>query len=197
MDDKGEIITAHIRNAFPELFNLLPDEFTLTPISKSRKSVLYSIEKSIIGQMLSRRSATAIYHRADKSRKSRRLEYISELSVQELRDCGISSKKVKAMKLFHQKYSNQSSNIEAWKKLNYEDFQKQICACWGLGSWTAQMISIFHIGNEDLFPSDDGAIKRGVELLRENNINIDSQKARPYRTYLAIIIWHILDSKRL
>lgn len=66
---------------------------------------------------------------------------------------------------------------------------------WGLSHWSASMLAIFYFGLEDVYPINDGSIKRVTSLLEQRGIIFEPEKAAPYRSYLALYLWEILDRK--
>jgi DNA-3-methyladenine glycosylase II len=68
-----------------------------------------------------------------------------------------------------------------------------------MGNWTASIISLFYIGHEDVFPSADGSLRRAMAILDRTKRGkrkkpFDPDRAAPYRSYLALYLWHALDS---
>ena len=55
------------------------------------------------------------------------------------------------------------------------------------------MLAIFYFGFEDVYPLNDGSIKRVTNLLEQRGIKFEPEKAAPYRSYLALYLWAILD----
>ena len=55
------------------------------------------------------------------------------------------------------------------------------------------MLLIFYFGYEDLYPEGDGSIKRIIESFETKGIKIIPENSAPYRSYLALYLWEILD----
>ena len=68
----------------------------------------------------------------------------------------------------------------------YDLLRKKLLSIKGIGAWTADYIALRALGEPDVFPSDDLVLKRSVT--KHSDINIDD--AKPYRSYLALHLWH-------
>jgi len=68
---------------------------------------------------------------------------------------------------------------------------------WGLSNWSASILAIFYFGFEDVYPENDGSIRRVTRLLEQKGITFDPEQASPYRSYLALYLWEILDRKMI
>jgi DNA-3-methyladenine glycosylase II len=158
-------------------------------------SVLDAISRIVIGQMLSKNVAITIISRAEKLSCRLEKKGISFLSETELRQCGISSNKAKAIKMFSEKYLNEEERYENWKNLQPTGLFIEVEKHWGISSWSASMLAIFYFGFEDVYPIGDGSINRVTNKLEQKGIIIDSQKSAPFRSYLALYLWKILDHK--
>ncbi|MGZ8220891.1 MAG: hypothetical protein ACXWT0_04495 [Methylobacter sp.] len=187
---KDQIITS-VPNIRDYLL-VLPSVDRLKPI---RTSVLDSVSRIVIGQMLSRKAASTIIHRAEQLATKEDKCEIALLSAEEMRSCGISGSKAKAIKLFAEQYFNDEDQYENWRNLDSSRLFSEVNKHWGLSHWTASMLAIFYFGFEDVYPINDGSIKRISGLLEQKGITFEPEKAAPYRSYLALYLWEMLDRK--
>ena len=67
-----------------------------------------------------------------------------------------------------------------------ENFKKQIRAIRGIGSWSAEYISLRGLGDTNAFPKDDLVLKRALSL---NSQLFDPAQLEPWRGYLAVYLW--------
>ncbi len=191
-------INDHLTSAYPEListFNVL-DPIEL-PNNQSIP-VAEAITRIIIGQMLSRNAAQSIYNRVEKKREEKKLKGSWQLNIDDLVYQGVSASKTKAIKEFGKEYDKNPKTFESWRYLQYEEIKDNVSKYWGLSTWSADMLSIFYFGLPDVFPTGDGTIKRAIqhinlELFEEKNF--DPNKAKPYRTYLSLYLWKMIDQK--
>lgn len=189
---KDKLIASH-----PELadyFSCIPE---IEKIKPKDTSVLNAVSKIIVGQMLSRKAASTILLRAEILAVKKDKCEIALLKEKDLRSCGISSAKTKAIKLFAEQYYNEQDQFENWRNLDNSTLFKEVNKHWGLSNWSASMLAIFYFGFEDVYPENDSSIKRITKLLGQKGITFDPEKATPYRSYLALYLWEILDQKLL
>jgi DNA-3-methyladenine glycosylase II len=179
--------------ACPGLDDYLPDGILIERIRPKETTVIAAVSKVVIGQMLSRQAAATIYHRAFDLAAERQKAEIAQLSENELRSCGLSHPKTKAIKLFAEKYFNNIDEYEGWKNLDKSRLVFEVNKHWGLSHWTASMLAIFYFGIEDFYPINDGSIKRITRVLEDKGVILDIEKTAPYRSYLALYLWKILD----
>ena len=158
-------------------------------------SVLHAVSRIVIGQMLSKQAAKTITTRAEELACKQGKNGIAFLSEEDLKICGISRNKSKAIKLFAENYLNDEDKFEGWKNLQAPALFTEVEKHWGLSSWSASMLAIFYFGFEDVYPEGDGSINRVTSELEQKGIMIDPLKAAPFRSYLALYLWKILDQK--
>jgi len=181
----------------PALAEYLGNMPTIQPLYQKDISVLGAISKIVIGQMLSRKAASTITHRVESLAAKEDKCEIALLSENEIRSCGISSSKAKAIKLFAEQYFNDVNRYENWRNLESARLFAEVNNHWGLSHWSASMLAIFYFGFEDVYPVNDGSIKRITGLLGQKGITFEPEKAAPYRSYLALYLWEMLDSKMI
>ena len=138
--------------------------------------------------MLSRKAASTIIHKAEILAAQEGKNEIALLSEKEIQSCGISSSKAKAIKLFAEQYFNDVNRYENWRNLESVRLFAEVNNHWGLSHWSASMLAIFYFGFEDVYPVNDGSIKRITGLLEQKGITFEPDKAAPYRSYLALYL---------
>jgi DNA-3-methyladenine glycosylase II len=190
-------IKEKITIACPALAGYLSNIATIQHLHQKDITILDAISKIVIGQMLSRKAASTIIHRAESLTAKEGKHEIALLSPEEMRSCGISGAKAKAIKLFAEHYFNDVEGYENWRNLDSGQLFYEVNKHWGLSHWSASMLAIFYFGLEDVYPINDGSIKRVTNLLAEKGITFEPEKAAPYRSYLALYLWEMLDKKLL
>lgn len=161
--------------------------------------VAEAITKIIVGQMLSRSAAETIFLRILKKSQERGL-HCWQLTINDLVGAGVSGRKARAIVEFGQRYDFDVSYYESWRNLDYLRLKEQVASHWGLSSWSADMLAIFYFGKKDVFPYGDGTIKKAMFLIRENFPHLgdfDPEKASPYKSYLSMYLWKMVDAKVL
>ena len=104
-------------------------------------------------------------------------------------------------------YFNITANFfaaEIYEFLNNEEAIEYLTRIKGVGRWTAEMILMFTLGREDVFPVDDLGIQQAItklykldaadkKLMKEKMLLISS-KWSPYRTYACMYLWGWKDN---
>jgi len=178
---------------YPEIEELLTSCSSIDKLKPREVNVLEAVVKIVIGQMLSRHAAETIFQRV----KCLMIKDPSLLSInpEDFYLCGVSKQKTKAIMLFSEKYSANSSRFDKWSSISFEELSKEVELIWGISTWTASMLAIFYFAFEDVFPYKDGTIQRALEKLKERGIFIKPELATPYRSYLALYLWKFIDDE--
>ncbi len=72
-----------------------------------------------------------------------------------------------------------------------EDFLSRLCDIPGIGTWTAQYISMRALGEPDAFPSGDIGLLRALGLKSSAELERCSQAWRPWRAYATMYLWGV------
>ena len=125
-------------------------------------------------------------------------ENILSRSTEELRNCGLSGKKVEYIRGISESW-NDYSNYE-WEKMDDEEIVKKLIQLRGVGRWTAEMILIFTLLRPDIFPIGDIGMIRGIEKTYNSGekMSMDeiygiSEKWKPWRTVACCYMWSAVD----
>ena len=180
----------YIRSAFPELPELHAE---IRRISPSGSSVIDAVISVIIGQMLSRKAAQSIRKRAFSTARLQGRNSPAALDHGDLRACGLSNNKIKAIHTFYQRYQSEPNHYEDWKKLDQEQLSIAVSKEWGMATWTASILAIFHFGQVDVYPVGDATLAKAENKLRDLGIQVDPNEASPYKSYLALYLWVLVD----
>jgi DNA-3-methyladenine glycosylase II len=186
-------IKEQIRLAAPGLSSYLGQIPDLNVLERRDVTVVDAVSSIVVGQMLSRHAANTILQRTRRLASTQGKGEIALLSADDLRTCGVSNAKVKAIKLFADQYYDDVRRYEGWYLLTQDELFRAVKVHWGLGDWTASMLALFYFAHEDVYPTNDGSIQRVTKRLLEQGITFDPSDAAPYRSYLALYLWDILD----
>lgn len=179
----------HLRLAYPQLTSFFDLIGPLQYPNGPNISLLDAVARVINSQMLSTHAARAIMTRLQDTVRESGSDLIAELSDDQLRNCGWSRNKVKTLRLFVDAYYEQPSQFDKWPELPFDELERQVKSCWGISTWTAEMLAIFYFNNRDVFPKFDLAVNRAVEGLAEVHETLDPDLAKPHRTLLAMYMW--------
>lgn len=170
-------------------------------ISLEKKELNFEeLIKIIINQQLSNHVSKIIFQRLrDKITHS---ELISPLSIinfdnKKLRDLGVSYSKISFMKETAKCFIDYPYIIEQWNNMNDEDAKNEIQQLKGFGPWSANIILLFYMGRNDVFPYNDSTLQKAYykiygKKLSSNLSQIDW--ARPYRSIIARYLWKWVDN---
>ena len=153
--------------------------------------------RAVAGQQLSVKAAASIWGRVVASAAEQRLiEYFADAAPDALRACGLSAAKAKAMRAIAMATAAGQLNAEELSALAYGERTQRLTAIWGVGQWTADMMSIFYFGDPDIWPDGDTTARKMLESLTSSRRKTVRTAARfaPYRSYLALYMWQQADA---
>jgi len=161
-----------------------------------KNPVFFSLVRAVISQQLSETVASKIF---------KRLSTVSDISpnalltleVDTFRACGISTSKAGYIKGISE--AALAGKIDSISDLSNDEAIKALLKLKGVGCWTAEMILIFSLGREDVWPRDDAGLLRaanklyGVQVV-EAFLKL-GERFKPYRSHAAWYLWRSLDNK--
>ena len=162
--------------------------------------------RSITGQQLSTKAADTIWNRFiglfPDSYPATNLLLATD--KEELRKTGLSYQKAEYVQNIARFHLENDLNNAAFKEASDEDIILQICSIKGVGIWTAQMLLMFGLGRENVFPLNDLGIKSAMISLYgiqssgkqlNNDLEEIANHWSPYRTYACRLLWMWRDLK--
>ncbi len=153
--------------------------------------------RAVAGQQLSVKAAASIWQRVVESAADQPLvEYFSTVSPDRLRNCGLSAAKAKAMRAIALATLSSQLDEVRLSGLDHDERTRCLTEIWGVGQWTADMMGIFYFGDPDIWPDGDTTARKNLERLtsrRRKTIRTAAYFA-PYRSYLALYMWHQADT---
>lgn len=123
------------------------------------------IVKYIIGQQISDKARETIWQRVCAMLKNVTPEKILAISDNELRNIGLSERKVNYIKILASAVISEDINFYDFKELTNEEIIKKLTALKGIGQWTAEMYLIFSLGRENVLSKGDGTIRRTIQWM--------------------------------
>ncbi|MEM8613726.1 MAG: DNA-3-methyladenine glycosylase 2 family protein [Cyanobacteria bacterium P01_H01_bin.105] len=153
--------------------------------------------RAVAGQQLSVKAATSIWERVVANAADQPLvDYFAKVSPDTLRSCGLSAAKAKAMRAIALATISEQLNESMLSELDHDDRSHCLTEIWGVGQWTADMMGIFYFGDPDIWPDGDTTARKNLERLTSRRRKTVRTAARfaPYRSYLALYMWHQADT---
>ena len=180
------------------LLNDVIEEFE-EPSLRSRGDLFATLIKSIVGQQISVVAASAIWSRFEDLVGEVTPESILTKTHQEIKEVGLSNRKVEYIVGIAQSWIDGFGEID-WDIMSDEEVIEELVKLRGVGRWTVQMLLIFALLRQDVFPIDDIGLIRGMEKLYNSGKALEktqlyeiSENWKPYRTMGVWYIWRSID----
>ena len=154
------------------------------------------IVKSIIYQQISGKAAKSIYNRYidlfDGKLPSSKI--ILNTNFDELKNIGLSKQKAQYIINVSNYFEEIGNNID-FKQLDDSAVYKELISIKGIGKWTIDMFLMFTLFRQDIFPTSDLGIQKGIKYIF-NLKNLPTQefmiqKAKPWQPYRTIACWYL------
>jgi len=165
------------------------------------KNIPLRLIASIMSQQLNTKVAQIIYNRfiALYNGKEPSPRQILKTTYEQLRSIGLSHAKATYVHAVAQFCVEQKVNDTMLLAMSNEEVQALLTQIKGVGNWTVEMLLMFTLGREDIFPMDDLGIQNAMiklykikadnkKDLKEKLLKI-SGKWSPYRTYACLHLW--------
>lgn len=167
-----------------------------------RKNHHFSVlVESIISQQISTSAAEAIFKRFKKLYpKFPTASEILSTRKSKLRVVGLSGMKIEYLKDLARNVKEGRLDMKSLSKMKDEDAIAHLTHVKGIGRWTAEMFLIFSLGRQDVFPTDDLGLRKGVQMLfslpeipKPKEVERLGERWRPYRTIATWYLWRSLE----
>lgn len=167
---------------------------------KTRNNPFYSLCKAIVGQQISVQSADSVWKRFSNRCKRVSPKNVESLTIQEIRDCGITRQKTEYIKLLSANFINKNFKASELKNLNDEEAISYLCKNKGIGKWTAEMFLIFNQNRQNLFPIQDIGLLKGISRTygtpyppSQKDLDKFRKKWSPFCTVATWYMWRSVD----
>lgn len=172
---------------------------------QKRKNVCFRLCMSIMSQQLSTKVADVFQQRFlllfDGKEPSPK--QIGATSFETLRGIGLSGAKANYVLNVANYFIAHSISDNMLYDMTDTEVMHLLLPIKGVGKWTVEMLLMFTLGHEDVFPADDLGIQQAMakiygldmsekKVLREKMLKI-SAKWTPYRTYACFYLWRFKD----
>lgn len=174
-------------------------------VLEKRKKIYLRLCASIMSQQLSTKVAEVIYNRflALYGKKEPTAQQILDTPFETLRSIGLSNAKTNYVHNVCRFFIDEKITDAQLYKMSNEEVIEKLTKIKGVGKWTTEMILMFSLQHEDVFPVDDLGIQQAMtklykldpsnkKLLFEQMHKV-AEKWRPYRTYACIHLWRWKD----
>ena len=186
-----------LSSADPGMKELI-NRFGPCQISPWQEPLFPALINAIISQQLSVKAAATISGRVRALMPEEQdllPEVISLLSVDELRQCGLSGAKTRYCQTLAAAVDSGELALDELRLKEDEEILKTLIAYPGIGKWTAEMFLIFAIGSSDIVSLGDLGLKRGMQFYLQMDDYPDDKlildKSNIWRPWRSIASWYL------
>ena len=171
-----------------------------------RKNVYLHLCTSIMSQQLSTKVADVFHKRFLDlyNSKTPTTQQIAETPFETLRGIGLSNAKANYVLNVCRFFIDEKITDATLYKMSNDELIQYLSQIKGVGRWTVEMILMFTLGREDVFPVDDLGIQQAIcklynidtsdkKGMKEKMLAV-SKKWSPYRTYACRYLWGWKDN---
>lgn len=194
----------HLSKNDPVMRRLIREHGKCDLAPETRRSPFQSLVMAIAHQQLNGTAANSILRRFKKlfpGKKFPRAEDLAGVTDKEIRACGFSFAKIKAIRDLTEKSLNgvvpTSRHITT---LSDDEIVERLTQVRGVGRWTVEMLLIFQLGRLDVLPAADFGVRTGFRhaykkrnLPAPKEILAHGEIWRPHRTTASWYLWCIAD----
>jgi 3-methyladenine DNA glycosylase/8-oxoguanine DNA glycosylase len=196
---------AHLRHRDPELGRLIDAVGPFDLALSGDATTFAALAEAIVYQQLSPRAAATIFGRFcalfTGGGGCPGPEQVLEASPEELRGCGLSGAKQRALAdLARRTVDGEVPTLEEARGMEDEAIIERLTAVRGVGRWTAEMFLIFSLGRPDVLPADDYGLRRGFQaafgtetLPTRAEMSERGTRWAPFRTVASWYLWRALE----
>lgn len=181
------------------------DLFEEINLEKKTTGIYESLIRAIAHQMVHGNAARACLKRLseleNKKLKIPNAKFISKLKISDLRSCGFSENKSRAIsEIAKAKVDKKLPTDKKLEKMTNQEIIKTLLPLRGVGKWTIEMFLIFNLHRKDIFPVDDFGVREGFRIyMKEDKQRKVKDYAEDikywsgYETIMSLIFWKIAD----
>lgn len=169
-----------------------------------RDPVFETLARAIVFQQLSTKAARTIYDRFAEAAGGRVTpEAVRNLSVGEMRACGLSSQKIGYIRDLAEHAAEGELDFAALEEMSDEEVIARLTKVKGIGEWTAHMFLIFALRRENVLPTGDLGVKSAIKKAYGKRYRTKDKLPAPahihalaknWHPYCSIAIWYLWRS---
>ena len=167
---------------------------------RTRGNAFSTLARAIVGQQISIKAAQSVWDRVVTTAGEISPPRMLELSVEEMRACGLSGSKVVYIKDLARHFDEKLVNPRRWPRMSDNDIIDDLLRVKGIGRWSAEMFLIFYLMRPNVFPVADIGLLRGIEKLFHDGDRLSkgqvfayTERWAPWNTVATWYIWRSLD----
>ncbi len=180
-----------------ELHKAITECGALTKQPQNAQPLATVMCRTIAGQQLSVQAARTIWSRVVTASGTTPLaEYLITVSPSDLRACGLSRAKARAVKEIVAAADSGCLDTKKLTAFSHRERSQQLMEIWGVGQWTADMLGIFYFGDQNVWPESDITVTKTLQRLigYRRKTTLAADRFAPHRSFLARYMWKIADA---
>jgi DNA-3-methyladenine glycosylase II len=151
--------------------------------------------KIVIGQQISIEAASSIERRIRKKIKSVTPKKLINIADIDLRESGLSFRKIRYIKEIAQICINNSRFFLDIKLLSDSEAIKSLSTLYGIGPWSAEMFLIFQLNRQNILPTGDiGLINsfcKNYQIDKKDFLMEISKQKQIWKPYCTVATWYL------
>jgi DNA-3-methyladenine glycosylase II len=172
---------------------------------ETRRAPFQSLVQAVAHQQLHGAAAQTILKRFKNlfpKRKFPRPEDLAGVTDEQIRACGFSFAKIRAIRDIAEKtLSGVVPSPREIVKLSDDEIILRLMEVRGVGRWTVEMLLMFQLGRPDVLPVDDFGVRAGFQVAYKKRampkpkaLLAFGKKWQPHRTTAAWLLWRAADA---
>jgi DNA-3-methyladenine glycosylase II len=197
----------HLAASDPVMRRLIREHGKCALTPEKHRSPFQSLVQAVAHQQLNGTAANTILTRFKKlfpKRRFPRPEDLADVTDEQIRACGFSFAKIKAIRDIAEK--TMAGIVPASRqivKLSDDEIITRLTEVRGVGRWTVEMLLIFQLGRTDVLPADDFGVRTGFrhaykkrEMPKVKELLAFGERWRPHRTTAAWYLWQAANAAK-
>ena len=181
------------------IFKQISQQFGI-PIQPKRPQGFETLVLLILEQQVSIDSAKATFIKLKTAIPDFSVENVFAFSEENFRTCGVSRQKTKYIKALSEAILSKELDLESLASKEPEIIRQELIKIKGLGNWTIDIYLMFCLESLDIIPLGDIAVvntmKELLDIHTKEEMEIYTQKWKPYRSVATYFLWHYYLEKR-
>ncbi len=161
-----------------------------------------ALVRSIVGQQISSKACQTVWQRIINKLGTITPSVISELSIEELQEYGISFRKANYIHSAAQEIITGNLDLNLLHNLSDKEVCAKLTKLNGVGIWTAEMLMIFSMQRPNILSWGDFAIQKGLRILYQipeidkNTFNQYWERYTPYASVASLYLWELSGKEK-
>jgi DNA-3-methyladenine glycosylase II len=186
--------TRYLKEADPVISKIIRIQKNDTFLTR-KNTTFETFFKIIIGQQISIEAASSIERRIRKKIKSITPKKIINIADSDLRELGLSFRKIKYIKEIAEICINDSRFFLDIKLLSDGEAIKLLSSLYGIGPWSAEMFLIFQLNRQNILPTGDvGLINsfcKNYQIDKKDFLKEVSNQKQIWEPYCTVATWYL------